>query len=103
MKKTFNKLVLSIDNINEAQAIALIKTFEYMQILGNVWASRMCSFYADWDWDFHPKVSYEYPIVLPEIDKDIWCPWNYDKERNMWKDITKWEIDYDKIAWRIYH
>lgn len=101
MKKTFNKLVLTIDNINEAQAIALIKTFEYMQILGNVWASRMCSFYADGDWDFHPKVSYEYPINLPDIEKDIGCPWNYTEWK--WKDIKNWSIDYAKIAWRIYH
>lgn len=42
-----------------------------MEYLGIVGSSRMCSFYADGDGDFRPKVSFDYPESLPKIDNQI--------------------------------
>ena len=60
----------TIDNITPADALALIKMIKYMEHLGNVGSSRMCSFYADDDGAFRPKVSFVYPIELPEVPDD---------------------------------
>jgi hypothetical protein len=86
------KLFISIDNVRPDDAIALMKMFKYMERLGNVGSSRFCSFYADGDGSFHPKVSFVYPVDLPEIpDVD-----------GVQKDGS-FKIDSDAIAWRIYH
>lgn len=93
IEKKHNKLILEIDNINQAQAIALIKMFEYMEFLGKAGMSRNCSFFADGDGDFRPKIKYSYPENLPELkDKRIGI-----------KDSGDFKIDYDSISWEIYH
>jgi len=66
--------------------------FGYMQYLGNIGSSRYCAFYADGDGSFHPKVSFDYPIELPEVSKITGV-----KEDNSFK------IDSDSIAWEVYH
>lgn len=81
--------------------------FKYAQRLGNIGASRMCSFFADGDGSFHPKFSYEYPIELPEVlevDGEV----EYDREtktfsRSIRTDEGDFVIDSDEIAWKIYH
>jgi hypothetical protein len=85
-------LHIRLDNISPSDAIGLIKMFKYMERLGNVGSSRYCSFFADGDGSFHPKVSFVYPIELPEVsDVD-----------GVQKDGS-FKIDSDAIAWRIYH
>jgi hypothetical protein len=87
-----HKLFITIDNIAPADALALMKMFKYMERLGNVGSSRFCSFFADGDGSFHPKISFVYPIDLPEVpDVD-----------GVLKDGS-FKIDSDAIAWRIYH
>lgn len=107
IEKKEQKLVITLENVNQADAIALIKMFKYMQRLGNVGSSRWCSFFADGDGSFHPKVSFEYPEELPEIPE-------IDGEIEYDKDLRKligapvisdgdFAIDSDDIAWKIYH
>jgi hypothetical protein len=107
MKRKDQKLIITLENISQADAIALIKMFKYMQYLGNVGASRMCSFFADGDGSFRPKVSFEYPEELPEVpevDSEV----EYDKvtkKHNMNYQTSEGDfiIDSDEIAWKIYH
>lgn len=107
IEKKEQKLVITLENVNQADAIALIKMFKYMQRLGNVGSSRWCSFFADGDGSFRPKVSFEYPEELPEIPE-------IDGEIEYDKDLRKligapvisdgdFAIDSDDIAWKIYH
>lgn len=107
IKRKDQKLVITLENVSQADAIALIKMFKYMQRLGNVGSSRWCSFFADGDGSFHPKVSFEYPEELPEIPE-------IDGEIEYDKDLRKligapvisdgdFAIDSDDIAWKIYH
>lgn len=102
-----HKMVITLDNVLPADAIALKKMFEYMQTLGNVGSSRWCCFFADGDGSFHPKVSIEYPMELPEvpeIDGEV----EYNKETrklegNPIHSDGDFAIDSNSIAWKIYH
>ena len=92
MEKKYQTLTITIENVSQAQAIAFKKMFKYMETLGHIGSSRMCSYFADGDGEFHPKIKIDYPEELPEV-----------------KDITGIEstgdfvIDFDEIAWKIYH
>ena len=107
IKRKEQKLVITLENVSQADAIALIKMFKYMQRLGNIGASRMCSFFADGDGSFHPKVSFQYPEELPEVpeaDGEV----EYDREtkkynRSYQTSEGDFVIDGDEIAWKIYH
>lgn len=72
IKRKKQKLVITLDNVSQADAIALIKMFKYAQHLGNIGSSRMCAFFADGDGSFHPKFSYEYPEDLPDVPEIAW-------------------------------
>ncbi len=93
LKRKEQKLVITIDNVNQADAIALIKMFEYMEYLGNIGASRNCTFFADGDGAFHPKVKFIYPEELPAVPE-------IDGINYKTQDFS---IDSDAIAWEIYH
>ena len=105
--RTPHKLVITLENVSPADAIALKKMFEYMQLLGHLGGSRWCSFYADGDGSFRPKVSFEYPIELPDVptvsgiisQDDI----NNGIGRIMHPFSGDFKIDSDSIAWKIYH
>ena len=95
-----HKLVITVDNIGAADAIALKKMFEYMQYLGNVGSSRRCTFYADGDGSFHPKVSFDYPIELPEVPEVSGVIETRNDDRG---NRGNFFIDSDSIGWLIYH
>ena len=109
IEKRNHKLTITLNSVTQAQAIALTKMFKYMQYLGDVGSSRMCSFYADGDGDFRPKVSIDYPETLPEV-KEITGVLTRDNieeaKKNNRRVIQTFEgdfvIDYDSIAWKIY-
>jgi hypothetical protein len=97
-----HRLIITIDNIGPADAIALKKMFEYMQYLGNIGSSRRCSFYADGDGSFHPKVSFDYPIELPEVPEvtGIAVATSTGGPIGIRSEFS---IDSDDIAWYVYH
>ena len=107
IEKKEQKLVITLENVNQADAIALIKMFKYMQRLGNVGSSRWCSFFADGDGSFHPKVSFEYPEELPEIPEiDGEIEYDRDLRKLIGAPVISdgdFAIDSDDIAWKIYH
>ena len=93
LKRATHDMVITLKNVTQAQAIALRKMFEYMEFLGHIGSSRTCSFYADGDGDFRPKFSYSYPEQLPEVRSISGV--------NM--ETGDYKVDYDSIAWKIYH
>jgi len=103
------KMIIELDNILPEDAIALKKMFEYMQYLGGMGSSRMCSFYADGDGSFRPKVKITYPIELPEVKEiDGIVKWDTEKQHISGGNRSSsyegdFRIDSDSIAWRIYH
>lgn len=107
MKRAEHKLVITLENVSQADAIALKKMFEYMQHLGRIGSSRWCSFFADGDGSFHPKISFDYPEALPDvlqIDGVVY----YNKEKRTLEgspihSSDDFAIDSDNIAWIIYH
>jgi hypothetical protein len=108
MEKKFQTLTIKLENVHQADAIALMKMFNYMQYLGSIGSSRMCSFFADGDGAFRPKVSFEYPEDLPNIP-EISGVVEWDDEQKKLKGCIKTQyvgdfvIDSDSIAWDIYH
>ena len=107
IERTPRTLYITLENVGPADAIALIKMFKYMEYLGNIGSSRMCSFFADGDGSFHPKASFVYPIDLPDVpDIDGIVKYN-KKTKKMEGNHIPYEgdfaIDSDSIAWKIYH
>jgi hypothetical protein len=110
-KRKYKRLIITLDNVRQSDAIALIKMFKYMQYLGSIGSSRWCSFFADGDGDFHPKVSFEYPEELPEVS-EIDGIVKYIKETDKINGHLEghpvssegdFAIDSDSIGWKIYH
>jgi len=99
MEKKFQTLTITLENVNQADAIALMKMFNYMQYLGKIGSSAMCGFFADGDGSFRPKVSFEYPEELPDVTEI-----DGFSEKNRYRlDGRDFMIDSDSIAWEIYH
>lgn len=107
IKRKEQKLVITLDGVSQSDAIALIKMFEYMEHLGKIGSSRWCSFFADGDGSFRPKVSFEYPEELPELPEiSGHVIYNKEKKRLEGHPISSsgdFAIDSDSIAWKIYH
>ena len=111
LKRKEQKLVITLENVSQSDVIALTKMFKYMQYLGNIGSSRWCSFFADGDGSFHPKVSFEYPEKLPEVPEIdgyvIYVPetekFNGHLEGHPVSSEGDFAIDPDSIAWKIYH
>jgi hypothetical protein len=111
LERKEQKLVITLENINQADAIALKKMFGYMEYLGQIGSSRLCTFFADGDGSFHPKVSFDYPeelLEVPEIDGIITYE-DIKKAKELNRNVIAepsegdFAIDSDSIAWKIYH
>lgn len=92
MKKT-----IEIDNLTEAQAIAiedLLATWEYF---GNIGTSRWTSFFADGDGNFRPQIKVD-------GEKAQFAPENliHKSERDEMYNTNNYKMDFDKIAWRMH-
>lgn len=101
MERKYQKLVITLENVGQADAIALIKMFKYMEHLGRLGASRWCSFYADGDGAFRPKVSFEYPEELPEVPEIDGR--TVSSHIGSMRYTSDFAIDSDEIAWKIYN
>jgi len=107
IEREAHKMVITLENVLPADAIALKKMFKYMQNLGSIGSSRWCCFFADGDGSFRPKITIDYPIELPEV-KEIHGEIIYDKTtKKLDGEPIHTEGDFaifpDSIAWKIYH
>mgnify|MGYP000858997142 FL=1 len=83
------KMLIEIENLTEAQKIALEDMFATMVNLGNIGASRWVCFYSDGDGNFRPKIIVD--GKKPEFTKLL-------TKEDRWKN-DEYRIDFDKIAW----
>ena len=89
------KITVEIDNITEAQAIALEDMFAKMVTLGNIGGSRWVAFFSDGDGNFRPKIKVNGNDAKDTdiIDtKKLWKPMN---------DSDVYKMDFDSIAWAL--
>ena len=93
-KKT--KIIIEIDNITEAQSIALQDLFATWVSLGNMGSSRWTSFFADGDGNFRPEIKVN-GEKAKYAAKDIITD---EKRKELWKG-NEYKIDFDFIAWKI--
>lgn len=87
MAETKN-ITVQINNITEAQAIALEDMFATWVYLGNIGGSRWTAFFADGDGNFRPKITIDglKPQFTDLIDRD-----------KLW-ETDEYRIDFDSIA-----
>ena len=88
------KVVVEIDNITEAQRIALEDLLATWVRLGSLGASRWTSFFADGDGNFRPKIT-----------MDGRAPQQTDliSTEKKWPNggHGEYRIDFDAIAWKL--
>ena len=100
--RTKRTLTVVIENVTEAQEIALNDLFATWQSLGSVGSSRWTAFFADGDGDFLPKITIngEKAKATDLIDrKAFWAP---DTTVGMsFATGDAYFIDYDWIGWKL--
>jgi peroxiredoxin len=86
------KIVIEIDNLTEAQIIAINDMLATWQWLGGVGSSRWTSFYADGDGDFRPKILVDgkQPDTTPLLQRS-----------EVWNENQEYRIDFDIISQKI--
>ena len=92
-------LTVVIENVTEAQEIALNDLFATWHMLGNIGSSRWTAFFADGDGDFRPKITVngEKAKFTDLIDrKGMWKPDETVASYFVFGDAYK--IDFDWIG-----
>lgn len=97
MKSENLRLVVEIENVTEAQAIAIEDMLATWVNLGGMGSSRWTSFYADGDGDFHPRITVNgkpaaFTALLTRDDR-----WSHREPLG----TSGYRIDYDRIAWKL--
>jgi hypothetical protein len=94
-KKT---LTIKIENLTEAQVIALEDLFTTWVWLGGFGNSRWTSFYADGDGDFRPEIQ----VIEGEKSRNPRFTDLLPREQ-FWKDghHGDYKIDFDWIGWKL--
>ncbi len=83
------KMNIEINNITEAQKLAIESMLAVWENLGNVGSSRKVSFFADGDGNFRPKIL---------VDDQFAGQYILKNGKAVGDDFN---IDYDEIAWEI--
>ena len=99
---TKRTLTVVIENVTEAQEIALNDLFATWQQLGSWGSSRWTAFFADGDGDFRPKITVngEKAKFTDLIDRKVM--WSPDKVvAGRYSDGGSYFIDYDWIGWKL--
>ena len=96
-KRTLN---ITIENVTEAQEIALNDLFATWQQLGSWGSSRWTAFYADGDGDFRPKITIngEKAKFTELLDRSVF--WSSDKiiAERFYMGGDAYKIDFDWIG-----
>lgn len=89
--RTKRKIIVEIENLTEAQEIALNDFFATWEQLGSWGSSRWTAFYADGDGDFRPKIRINglKPQTTELIDRT-----------KLWRD-DEYRIDFDSVGWAL--
>ena len=101
--RTKKTLTITMENLTEAQVIALNDLFATWQQLGGVGSSRWTAFFADGDGDFRPKITIngEKPKFTDLIPRDqFWSP-DQTVALNFVMDNSAYRIDFDWIGWKL--
>lgn len=93
-RNTPRKITIEIDNLTEAQAIAIEDMLATWVMLGRTGSSRSTSFYADGDGNFRPKITvdgHEAKTTDLVSNKERWPKGPYGD----------YAIDFDAISWKL--
>lgn len=92
MSEQRHTMTIEIDNLTDAQVMAIEDMMATWQMLGGMGGSRWTSFYADGDGNFRPKITVDGAKAefCDLVDRDK--AWEGDEYR----------IDFDEIAWKLH-
>lgn len=107
------KVIIEMNNITDAQAIALEDMLATWVSLGHLGSSRWTAFYADGDGNFRPEILID--GRKPEktklmTQKELWSDikikiapnkQNGLKETTWYPESEVYMIDFDDIAWKL--
>src|SRR5579863_7579919 len=101
--RTKRTLTVVIENVTEAQEIALNDLFATWQMLGNLGSSRWTAFFADGDGDFRPRITVngEKAKFTDLINRET--PWTEDSTvaGAFAQREGAYKIDFDWIGWKL--
>lgn len=101
--RTKKTLTVVIENVTEAQEIALNDLFATWQQLGSWGSSRWTAFFADGDGDFRPKITIngEAAKFTTLIDRSVF--WSPDKivALSFYEGGDAYKVDFDWIGWKL--
>jgi hypothetical protein len=101
--RTKRTLTITMENLTEAQEIALNDLFATWQQLGSWGSSRWTAFYADGDGDFRPKITIngEKPKFTDLIPREQF--WDKDEVIAMrfYEGGDAYKVDFDWIGWKL--
>jgi hypothetical protein len=99
--RTKRTLTVTIENVTEAQEIALNDLFATWQMLGGLGSSRWTAFYADGDGDFRPKITVNGEKAKFTDLLDRKQMWNPDSIVAASFERDAYKIDFDWIGWKL--
>lgn len=88
------KVTIEIDDLTDAQSIALEDMMRMWMSMGGRGCSRFTSFYADGDGNFRPK-------ILFNGEKPKWF-FNPKTGKTSKPIDPEYKIDFDEIAWLLH-
>ena len=98
--RTKRTLTITMENLTEAQEIALNDLFATWQQLGSWGSSRWTAFFADGDGDFRPKIKIngEQPKFTDLVDRSVM--WSADKivALSFYEGGDAYHIDFDWLG-----
>lgn len=99
--RTKRKITVEIDNLTEAQEIALNDFFATWMTLGSWGSSRWTAFFADGDGDFRPKITInsEEPKYTDLVPAEKF--WPYGNHTDGLDTHGEYRIDFDAIGWAL--
>jgi hypothetical protein len=100
--RTKKTLTVVIENVTEAQEIALNDLFATWQRLGSIGSSRWTAFFADGDGDFRPKITVNgQPAKFTTLidRKQMWA--KDSVVAGSFETGDAYFIDFDWIGWKL--
>lgn len=96
-------ITIQMNNLTEAQALAIEDLFATWMQLGSMGSSRWTAFYVDGDGNFHPEITVNgnKPKRCELTDpKKRWRKFAFKRDGKLYGD-EGYFIDFDSIAWKL--
>lgn len=95
-KNEKHAMIVTFENLTEAQKIGLCDLFAVWQQAGSLGCSRWTGFFADGDGNFRPRITVD---GQPPAHQDLVEPGKFWTNGEPWRG--EYKMDFDAIAWKL--